>query len=62
MRVGEWRVGRGYGMVEEARGMIWQRRGGGCEGMVGYMRGLGRRGKESGAEGCGVERRDAMVV
>ena len=26
------------------------------------MRGLGRRGKESGAEGCGVERRDAMVV
>ena len=34
----------------------------GCEGRVGYMRGLGRRGKESGAEGCGVERRDAMVV
>ena len=26
------------------------------------MRGLGRRGKESGAEGCGVERRNAMVV
>ena len=26
------------------------------------MKGLGRRGKESGAEGCGVERRDAMVV
>ena len=26
------------------------------------MRGLGRRGKESGTEGCGVERRDAMVV
>ena len=24
--------------------------------------GLGRRGKESGAEGCGVERRDAVVV
>ena len=36
--------------------------GRGCEGRVGYMRGLGRRGKESGAEGCGVERRDAMVV
>ena len=31
-------------------------------GKVGYMRGLGRRGKESRAEGCGVERRDAMVV
>ena len=29
---------------------------------VAYMRGLGRREKESGAEGCGVERRDAMVV
>ena len=28
MRVGEWRIGRGYGMVEEARGMIGQRRGG----------------------------------
>ena len=26
------------------------------------MRGLGRRGKEIGAEGCRVERRDAMVV
>ena len=26
------------------------------------MRGFGRRGKESRAEGCGVERRDAMVV
>ena len=25
------------------------------------MRGLGRKGKESGAEGCGVERRDVMV-
>ena len=25
------------------------------------MRGLSRRGKESGAEGCRVERRDAMV-
>ena len=29
---------------------------------VAYMTGLGRRGKESGAEECGVERRDAMVV
>ena len=29
---------------------------------VAYMRGLGRRGKASGAEGCGVDRRDAMVV
>ena len=29
---------------------------------VAYRRGLGRRGKESGAKGCGVERRDAMVV
>ena len=47
-------------MVEEARGMIGQRWGGGSR--EGYMRGLGRRGKESGAEGCGVERRDAMVV
>ena len=29
--------------------------GRGCEGMVGQgMRGLGRRGKESGAEGCGI--------
>ena len=26
------------------------------------MRGLCWRGKDSGAEGCGVERRDAMVV
>ena len=26
------------------------------------MTGSGRRGKEGGAEGCGVERRDAMVV
>ena len=26
------------------------------------MRGLGRGGKESEAEGCGVERRDAVVV
>ena len=26
------------------------------------MRGLGRRGKESGAEGCGFERRDAVLV
>ena len=26
------------------------------------MRGLGRNGKESGAEWCGVERRDVMVV
>ena len=26
------------------------------------MRGLGRRGKESAAEGCGVERKDAMLV
>ena len=30
--------------------------------MVGYMRGLGRRVKESGAEGCRVERRDVLVV
>ena len=29
---------------------------------VAYMRGMGRRGKEIGAEGCGAERRDAMVV
>ena len=29
---------------------------------VAYMRGLGRRGKESREEGCGVERRHAMVV
>ena len=36
--------------------------GRGCEGRVGYMRGLGMRGKESGAEECGVERRDTMVV
>ena len=35
--------------------MIGRQRGG-------DMRGLGRRGKESGAEGCGVERRDVMVV
>ena len=48
-------------MVKEARAMIGQRRGG-VRGKVGYMRGLGRRGKESRAEGCGVERRDAMVV
>ena len=26
------------------------------------MRGLGRRRKESGVEGCGVEMRDAIVV
>ena len=57
MKVGEWRIGRGYGMVVVARG---QRKGGGAR--EGYMRGLGRRRKESGAEGCGVERRDAMVV
>ena len=62
MRVGEWRVGRGKGIVEEARGMIGQRRERGAREGVGYMRGLGRRGKESRAEGCGVERRDAMVV
>ena len=36
--------------------------GEGCEGRVGYMRVSGRRRKESGAEGCGVERRDAIVV
>ena len=47
-------------MVEVARGMIGQRRGRGPRER--YMRGLGRRGKESGTEGCGVERRDAMVV
>ena len=29
---------------------------------VAYVRGLARRWEESGAEGCGVERRDAMVV
>ena len=46
MRVIEWRIGRGYGMVEEARSMIGQRRGG-VRGKVRYMRGLGRRGKES---------------
>ena len=40
--------------------MIGQRRRGGAR--EGYMRGLGRRAKESGAEMCGVERRDAMVV
>ena len=40
--------------------MIGQRRGGGAR--EEYMRGLGRRGKESEAEGCGVERRDAVVV
>ena len=40
--------------------MIGQRRGRGAR--EGYMRGLGRRGKASGAEVCGVERRDAMVV
>ena len=35
----------------------------GCEGMVGLgMRGLGWRGKKSGAEGCGIERRDAVIV
>ena len=43
-------------MVEEARGMV------GRGSREGYMRGLGRRGKESGAEGCGVERRDVTVV
>ena len=31
-------------------------------GKVGYMRGLGRTGKESRAEGRGVQRKDAMVV
>ena len=30
MRVGEWRIGRGQGMVEEAMGMIGQQRGGGA--------------------------------
>ena len=49
-------------MVGEARGMIGQQRGGvRGKGRI-VMRGLGRRGKESGAEGCGVERRGAMVV
>ena len=48
-------------MVEEARGYDRAAEGRGCEGRVGYMRGLGRR-NESGAEGCGVERRDAIVV
>ena len=49
-------------MVGEARGMIDQWRGGvRGKGRIGYER-VGRRGKESGAEGCGVERRDAMVV
>ena len=47
-------------MVEEARGMIGQQRRGSAR--EGYMRELGRRGKESGAEMCRVERRDAMVV
>ena len=28
---------------------------------VAYMRGLAKRGTESGAEGCGVERRDGSV-
>ena len=32
------------------------------KGRVYETRGSGRRGKKSGAEGCGVERRDAMVV
>ena len=49
-------------MVVEARDMIRQRRGGGVWEGVGYMRGLSRRGNESGAEGCGVERRIAIVV
>ena len=49
-------------MVEEARGYDRAVEGRGCEGRVGYMRGLGRIRKESGAEGCGVERRDAIVV
>ena len=49
-------------MVEEARGYDRAAEWRGCEGKVGYMRGLGRRKKESGAEGCGVERRDAIVV
>ena len=40
--------------------MIGQWRGGVRGKGEAYMRGLGRRGKESGAEG--VERRDAMVV
>ena len=31
------------------------------KGRIGYEE-LGRRRKESGAEGCGVERRDAIVV
>ena len=30
MRLVEWRIGRGYGMVEEARGMIGKRRGRGA--------------------------------
>ena len=42
-------------MVEEARGYDRAVEGRGCEGRVGYMRGLGRRRKESGAEGCGGE-------
>ena len=62
MRVGEWRIGRGYGMVQEARGYDRAMEGRECEGRVGCMRRLGRRRKESGEEGCGVERRDAIVV
>ena len=54
MRVGEWRIGRGYGIVEEARGMIGQRRGGGerergsvCDRVwVGEGRRVERRGAE----------------
>ena len=42
-------------MVEEARGMIGQRWGGGSR--EGYMRGLGRRGKE---ERRGTELRGGM--
>ena len=48
-------------MVEEARGMIGQRRGG-VRGNGRVYERVGRRGKESGAEGCGLERKDAMVV
>ena len=49
-------------MVEDARRYDRAAEGRGCEGRVWYMKGLGRRRKESGAEGCGVERRNAIVV
>ena len=49
-------------MVEEARGYDRAAEGRGCEGRVGYTRRLGRRRKGSGAEGCRVERSDAILV